>query len=743
MDNGQLNGFYLGIVISNMDPEKRGRIKVFVPHLSVSLYDKINKLNQDMVFKFPGVEGDNLNNIMQDLKEILPWAEFASTPFGGSASGRYNAINNKGTTSDSNVWENGQLKETGRPLQNFVGPYSQPDAFSQTQVNNNRFTNPYSYQYTPSDYSNLARGTFSVPNVGAHVWIFFQQGDPNYPVYFAVSHGQEDFKRIYTMNKDVDANGTVDYPGSYENKTAADGATLNNDTQTFRAKHVINTNKHTIELVDTDKREILKMTHFSGSFLEFNNFATIQLATNNEQKMILGDQFLTVRRRQNIYVAQEQDLIIKGDQFTTIGGVKQDTVNQIYQIMKRIHAVKWLFDIQRAQRGETPNLVAPGQERVGIFSLCPVCGGLPFNPRPTSLLASISFQPPNPSLNILQTGLQTFGINTGNVGQGSYSSTIPTSPSPESFAGFGEIGVFMGSPCDVCNPEDLPPNYEYPHSPGFNPSTSNGTWNPEPMKSFEVLDPIILSYSQQLIDLEKQLGGGDQIINIHQNKVETIGLVMNDMPTFRIDPIGKLRIKGVHVALQGLYETYRPTPYVEQVDVDNVPGGDYNLNVCNKFKLIVGAKGINIKTFGPIDMYGSIVNITGEQVNISSMNEINIDGGERLSLRARKIALVPVEHRPVVIEGSNHITRNLVVKGKSMLEGEVGLLHMTIPGAWYETLPGGIDGHTHMFEMVAASLAESTDEVHQIMIEKNINSKQSFSTIENPEGTTETSETSE
>jgi hypothetical protein len=162
---------------------------------------------------------------------------------------------------------------------------------------------------------------------------------------------------------------------------------------------------------------------------------------------------------------------------------------------------------------------------------------------------------------------------------------------------------------------------------------------------------------------------------------------MNDMKSFRVDPIGKLRIDGVNVAIEGVYETFKTSPHVEYVDVDDVPGGDYNLTCGNKYKLLVGAKGINIKTFGPMDMYGTIVNLIGEQVNISSQNEVLIDGGERFSIRARKISLIPIEHQPVVVDGQLHVTRNAIVGGGLFVEGEVGMLHMTTPFEYYTTEP--------------------------------------------------------
>ena len=40
-------GNYTGIVIQNNDPAKRGRVKIFIPHLSPTIYDGWNKINRD------------------------------------------------------------------------------------------------------------------------------------------------------------------------------------------------------------------------------------------------------------------------------------------------------------------------------------------------------------------------------------------------------------------------------------------------------------------------------------------------------------------------------------------------------------------------------------------------------------------------------------------------------------------------------------------------------------------------
>ena len=57
----QYFGNFLGITVQNNDPEQRGRIKVFVPHVSASVYKKWNEVKKDKRFKFIGL------NVISDL----------------------------------------------------------------------------------------------------------------------------------------------------------------------------------------------------------------------------------------------------------------------------------------------------------------------------------------------------------------------------------------------------------------------------------------------------------------------------------------------------------------------------------------------------------------------------------------------------------------------------------------------------------------------------------------------------
>lgn len=701
----QYFGNYLGIVIQNNDPEKRGRVKVFVPHVSYGQYEKWDQLEADKIFK--SLQDPNINDILEDLRSVLPWAEVAGPLFGGNASGRYNSTKKKTYTSNSNIWEGQELVQGNRPTANYIGIGSLHDGFN--DASKTGVMNPYTFEYTPSDYSNLAAGTFSIPNVGAHVWVFFEGGDSNLPVYWASGYSQADYKRIYTTVKFTDeslaslgsdaiekANISVDYPNIYENLSEP---SLTPESKTFRAKHVINTNKHSIELIDTDNREILKFTHFSGSFKEWNNYTTTEFAANNDQKLVLGDQFETVKRSKNIAVSTDYRLLVNGDSFLRVGNSDFQKVQESVSILNQLNEYKQLFDRKRTgrtiyarrtgsidlstitsvngmsrlqtQQAESVGLkTIEGVEYYNGFVYCPVCTNTRYEPQSDNWVVGISYEVGDPNAPI--PTLTTVPVNPTSS---SLYTDLQNLKNKKAFSDTEQgIGYWLGGACDVCNSDFL---NEQLRRVGFNPSTEHGLFKEE---SAKVANGSMYTFYQnnrsRLSELLASFSGGDQIIEVHKNKIETVGLVMNTSPSFRIDPIGKLRVDSVFVAPEGTYTSGKPSPHIESVDVAEVPGGNYIVTAANKLKFVVGAKGINIKTFGPLDMYGGIVNFTGEQINIGSQNEINIDAGEKLFIRSRKTTIVSKDHEPVMVESPLHVSRNVIVRGGIYVEGQCGLLHI-------------------------------------------------------------------
>lgn len=82
------NSMYVGLCVNNNDPEERGRVQIFIPHIMPSLNESLSG-GQDIEIT---CIGDNMINGLDGktldlLKKILPWAEAASPILCGSSPG--------------------------------------------------------------------------------------------------------------------------------------------------------------------------------------------------------------------------------------------------------------------------------------------------------------------------------------------------------------------------------------------------------------------------------------------------------------------------------------------------------------------------------------------------------------------------------------------------------------------------------------------------------------------------------
>jgi len=117
-------GNYLGICISRMDPEKRGRVKIFIPEINPSLYEHWAKDGKNITIN---CVGDNIMNsltaeIREKLEKILPYAEAAAPIFGSSAPGSFE--NSTGTYSQTA--DPGPQSPLANPDANAPSPSSSP-----------------------------------------------------------------------------------------------------------------------------------------------------------------------------------------------------------------------------------------------------------------------------------------------------------------------------------------------------------------------------------------------------------------------------------------------------------------------------------------------------------------------------------------------------------------------------------------------------------------------------------------
>ena len=687
-DSGKQFGNYLGVVIQNNDPDQYGRVKVFIPHLSpLSNSDWVKDSTNKGIDSILGSNNSkDTSAILNELKQILPWAEYAAPLVGENASGRFNNFNDLGTDSYSNfldtITQTDDLSGGNAPSSLYDEEIIFSDAFN-TPVSGINRPNPLSYNYTPGAYNNAARGSFSVPAVGAHVWVFFREGNEQFPVYFASSYGQKDWAGIF------DEKGDVDYPGTYENRSAS-LAEETSDVAAYRNKYVINQKGGQLEFVNTDLNEKVKLGHYSGSHLEMNNQATIELAASNKNTLVLNDYYETVNGFRNEYTQKDFDEIVLRDKYKKIGKLDQTLVQDWKDIVGAFQEFKQLFEIKRT--GDNSIVSPDGYTKIQRNSV---------------LQQQLGKYADNPIANESFVSLQGKSV------------TSPSSLGPYNNNDSVGLAGSDGAAAAVS-----------PNVTGPSPSTEDGEWEIDEKK--DTLKEIIDANLEELTKIEQELGiGGSEIISIAKNKVETIGLEMNDFGSIRLDPIGKLTSSEVKSSAATVYTDKEGSPLLEYVHVQDLPGGTSTLNVANRYNVLVGAGGLNLKSFGPTNLTGSITNIAGEQVNIGSSNEINIDS-KVVNISAEILRLRNKRQRQVLVESSLGVTKNVLIGGGLHVEGEAYLQHVTAPreyqltettvahgeafigsGSSAGTWPVTIFAHNHAFANLPLTLTDSNTSLRE------------------------------
>jgi len=695
------SGNHIGIVVQNNDPDKRGRVKVFVPHISATVYEGWNKKISDKYFKFIGTNIDSpLTDIIDELQKILPWAECAAPLAGASSSGRYHAYSKTATTSDSSKLETAKPDHLNTGIGDSPGKVyeSNPvnDAYNdatkkggEVRLGAPNKINKYTHNYVPNIYNNRAKGVFGIPNVGSHVWVFFDNGNPMSPVYFAAAFGAEDWKGVYDENDEVTG---IDYPGTYENKSDKVDPSYNHNTETYRNKFVINQKGGALEFINTDNREALKLSHHSGSYKEFNNATTTELATGNDQKLVMGDQFLTVRGHRNEYTDYDYELIVRGDHYKKIGNFGKKQFSEWHNAVEEIANIKQRFEIKRVQDGDwgmDQIYIAAGSTQVpqdgakekgyseGGFEPCPLCS---HNGR-----AKVWKE-----RHIDLRDLSMPVINASNAGYTPTDNTVYTT----NVYPYGEInqetaGREFVQPLDgllQVNPSNFLEGGVCPicFGSGYSPSTQGGLFETEDKDK-----NLIQALKDKLPDLtrlEKQMGlGGSEITHITKHKMETIGLLMNDFPSIRMDHFGKINNNEMRIRPDGVFTSKKVSPLIERVHVDDMPGGTYNINACNRFNVLAGAGGIVFKSYGCVEVGGTIVTMAGEQVNIASENEINITSGKRLNIVSDLLTLRQKEYGQVLVDSNLGVSQNVIIGGSTHIDGELFVNHVTAPIEIQET----------------------------------------------------------
>jgi len=424
---------------------------------------------------------------------------------------------------------------------------------------------------------------------------------------------------------------------------------LESSTQDYRNKVVINQRGGSIEINNSTDREEVKLSQYSGSNIAINNVVTSELATNNKQTTVIYDEFRTVGNTNSLYVEKDNVIRTGGNTYELKGHTTQDQIDLHKEWREKYTPIAILnsqFNILRGIRGlraANPDLstkntrpvisnIFPGYLRVPVVNTIDLDEVRSYAPVPRQT------EPGNAIPKTASTSdvNEAFGEDTGTAAPG----IIKYGPEPSS-------------------------------------STQDGTWATNTEK--EDLADKMVELQKSLTVIEQALGnGGDEIATVKRHSIETIGAVVNNYPSFRYDNEGRSCATEIGVSKTSVYKHFGALPVVEDIDnASNFPCGTKTLTVGNKYNVIVGSGGVQIKTSGPAIFSGTTVKVAGTTVNVSSEGGTTISSSSYVDIFSNNVMVR--SPRQILLDSSVGVSNNLIIGGGTFIEGETYVNHISAP----------------------------------------------------------------
>jgi len=435
--------------------------------------------------------------------------------------------------------------------------------------------------------------------------------------------------------------------------------------QDYRNKFVWNQRGGAIEINNSTDREAVNISHFSGSNVKINNMVNSELATNNKQTKVNNDSFETVLNDKNVYTGKDYVERVVENTYKYKGFSNQDEIDaaeEWKELYRPIAEKNSQFEILRGGKsypngvdtpqsgGRAPNSTI-NQEHYVIDDKYPGYGLPPIVDFPIDEVTD--YVPVSPVLNpgvLLGVNPSVADIDTGS-GPGGYASNAD--------------GVIK-------------------YGPGENAATEEGEWSINPEK--QSIPEDLLALQEELNPVEQRMGnGGDEEEFTYRNKLEVVGATTNDYPSVRIDPEGRSQPSEVNVGIDTSYVNVDSVPHVEEVDNSSAfPVGNYTLNVGNKYDVVVGSGGIQLKTSGPVEIAGTSLKVSAHKINLQSAAGVNISSENIVELQSAKTIALR-SNRQVLIEPGLGVKNNTIIGGSTYTEGETYLHHVTAPAEVQQT----------------------------------------------------------
>lgn len=703
-------GNYIGIVINDNDPEFRNRIQVYIPSVSVSLLSKFNNKRKNFIISQLGnnIKNSLTDDVVQDLQRILPWAECAAPLFGGGTSLHYNPETKKSTnknnigllnsTDITTLSEEEQTEEQTEEQESQeninIHPDLSPADISQISVygvNRDAFSgsnnqkkivsdilNENTYELSPTFSTIMPGGLFSTPKINSHVWVFFNEGDPQYPIYFAHHIVPEDWHRVnqntteikslsstedftYTLNP-----STVKISSLQTEITASPPSKINLNNKYFRnsISTISQPNAGMIEFItlqssNTATRLLedysgIKISTNSGNMISLLAGGNIEYAPVNKTVKVAGNSFTTIEGYSESLIKSSQTVNIQENATYIVGDISPESLSAANTIYNTVSA-NYLEYIKNNENNV--------QSKIS----CPICYSKTLIDSGAYIVAN-NLRKERSKLNL--QGRDSVGIR----------------------AVLGILDI-VSIPIEEVLIKDLrkSPSCGNPMCQGnLIPDYNNTREIDEKYKTSQI------STQQTILSAENNLGIGGNLTNIiSKNSFTKIGSIINSL-----EPYAQLKnaypIKnGVEfISKKGIVPRGDAVDVYKSFDVPGPAIGYSEVVVGTRYELTVGARGICIQTIGDIDITGGVVNITGNTINLNNNKGTTKITGDAVIIESNKSITLGSTPTNVHVNGSIHSSANLTTQGSIFANGTLYAKRLVMPSSIQRTDTSSIPDET-------------------------------------------------
>lgn len=168
---------------------------------------------------------------------------------------------------------------------------------------------PWAIPADPSFGGISNRGSINVPDINSHVFVFFENGDHRFPVYFAgapaIENGEPDVPTlsrkddgtVQSINSNLSSNVPTASGGSWNEPSSAYNPSYPNN-RVFRSKNGV-----IIEIDDTDGNVRFHIYHPSGTRTEIDNSGNkVEHVNATKTTVVVGDDNIEVKGKHDMTV---------------------------------------------------------------------------------------------------------------------------------------------------------------------------------------------------------------------------------------------------------------------------------------------------------------------------------------------------------------------------------------------------------------------------------------------------------